>query len=363
MKSRKMCRNVGTMIAMSLFGAAAACAQAITLVDQNRRSIVLANPAERVVTIPWPFAAMLMTVDGGSRRLAGMNPGSMTAIEEGILKKIFPAALHIRTDVVGDVFMPNVETLLEAEPDLVLQWGGRGRELVEPITRVGIPVATLNSSKDGNIENMYVHLRLMGKALERDGKVDEMIRWSNGILAELRRRTGSNAQRDKPRVIYFFSFLSGMQVAGKNTNHDFDIRTAGGKNAAAGLTDFKLVNVEQILLWDPEVILLNNFEAWLGPQDVYSNPLFASASAVKHGRVYKMPLGGYRWGPSSHESPLNWKWLAMILHPRRFNFPLRHQITEAYGMIYGYTPTADDLDQVLRIDANGQSAHYERMKQ
>lgn len=259
--------------------------------------------------------------------------------------------------------MPNVEALFEAEPDLVLQWGDRGRDMVEPMTRVGIPVATLNSSNDGNIENMYVFLRLMGKALGRGDKVDEMIQWSNGVLADMRRRTGSIVDEEKPRVVYFPRFLSGMQVAGKNNNHDFDIRTAGGKNAAADLTDFKLVNVEQILSWDPEVILLNNFEAGLTPRDVYSNPLFASVSAVRHRRVYKMPLGGYRWDPSSHESPLNWKWLAMILHPHRFNFPLRDQITEAYGMIYGYTPTADDLDRVLRIDANRQSAHYERMKQ
>lgn len=83
MKPRKMRRHVGTLTAMALFGAAAACAQPVTLVDQNRRSIVLAKPAERVVTIPWPFAAMLMAVDGGSGRLVGMNPGSMAALERG----------------------------------------------------------------------------------------------------------------------------------------------------------------------------------------------------------------------------------------------------------------------------------------
>lgn len=345
---------------MAFLGAATASARPVTLVDENRRVTVLARPAERVVTIPLPAAAMLMTVDGGSRRLVGMSSVSKSAIAEGILKKIFPASLKIRSDVAGDGFMPNVETLLEARPDLVLQWGDRGRDVIEPMTRLGIPVATL---KYGSIEAVHAWLRLMGKALGRDGNADGMIRWSDGVLADMRRRTGSIPGAEKPRVVYFLRFLSGMQVAGRNTNQDFDIRVAGGKNPAAGLSDFKPVNMEQILSWDPEVILLNNFEAGLTPQDVYGNPLFSSVSAVKHRRVYKMPLGGYRWDAPSHESPLSWEWLATILHPHRFDLPLRDRITEAYGMIYGYTPTAADLDRVLHIDINRQSAHYERLMQ
>ena len=87
--------------------------------------------------------------------------------------------------------------------------------------------------------------------------------------------------------------------------NNFYINLARGQNVASDMGMFVEVGVEQIIAWDPEVILLNGFEAKLSPHDVYNNELLADVSAVKNRRVYKMPLGGYRWDPPNQESPLN----------------------------------------------------------
>ena len=76
------------------------------------------------------------------------------------------------------------------------------------------------------------------------------------------------------------------------------------------------MTIEQVLTWNPQVILLGNFDAAM-PSDIYGDPRWQSVEAVKARRVYKFPLGGYRWDPPSQESALGWIWLAGLLHPER----------------------------------------------
>ena len=129
-------------------------------------------------------------------------------------------------------------------------------------------------------------------------------------------------------------------------------------NPAAEGKGWLTVEPERILAWNPEVILLNGVEDGLSPAEVYANPLFADVAAVKNRRVYQLPLGGYRWDPPSHESPLSWKWLAMLLHPDHATWPLRDEIADAYAWIYGQRPDSTQIDGVLRLDAHVDAARY-----
>lgn len=46
-----------------------------------------------------------------------------------------------------------------------------------------------------------------------------------------------------------------------------------------------------------------------------------------------------------------------------FAWPLRTIIGEKYREIYGQTPTADEIDGILRVSMNGDSVHYEPFRQ
>ena len=330
---------------------------AISFADQKGREVALQKPAERVVTIPIPAASMLMAMDGSSHKLVGMHPRSKSALDEGILKTIFPESLRIRSDVVGDGFMPNIEQLLAVDPDLVFQWAHRGDDIIKPITNAGLTVATFLY---GTEEYAQEWIRIMGLVLGRQEKADELIRWRHEVKTEIEEGVSAIPEAEKPRVAYFLRFLSSFRIAGTGTYNDFYIRLAGGRNVGADLQNFKDVNAEQIIAWDPEVILLNGFEGELSTEDVYAHPLLADVSAVRNKRVYKVPLGGYRWDPPNQESPLMWQWLTMVLHPERFQWPLRKEMIDKYRFIYGHELTDDQIDGILRMQMNGGAAHYQR---
>jgi iron complex transport system substrate-binding protein len=46
----------------------------------------------------------------------------------------------------------------------------------------------------------------------------------------------------------------------------------------------KTVNAEQIIAWDPEIILLNGFEEDLSPEDVYREPVFSGSATSRVAR-------------------------------------------------------------------------------
>lgn len=343
---------------MTILGAAQA-QEPVTVTDQTGEEIILDGPAERVVTVPMPAAAMFIAIDGSADRLAGMHQQSKAAIAEGILGEFFPGALDVPTDMIGTQFAPNVEEMLAVNPDLVFQWANRGADVISPMTDVGLDVIGLTY---GSQEEAEEWIRIMGEVAGEEEKADRLIDWHRTTLADLQETVEAIPEEDRPTVLYLGRFLSELRAPGTGTYQAWAVEAAGGINPAAGLSGWTAVNIEQVLAWNPDVILLNNFEEGLDPQDVYDDPQMAGISAVENRRVYMMPLGGYRWDPPSHESPLSWHWLAMIIHGDAVDYPIREEIKESYGWIYGQTPTEEQIDEILRVDMNGQSAGYERFE-
>ena len=145
-----------------------------------------------------------------------------------------------------------------------------------------------------------------------------------------------------PGIIYFNRFSGGLKVAGHGSYNDFYIKLVGGHNPATGPQGLKGkgmvgVDVEQVLAWDPEVILLGNFDEAM-PGDLYGNPVWQSVSAVRSRRVYKVPLGGYRWDPPGQESQLMWRWLSDISFPSGNRSALRDETSDYFDFLYRHRP-------------------------
>ncbi len=343
------------IVAATSLCAAAMADPGVQFKDQQGRDITLKKPAERVVTIPIPAASTFIAIDGKTDRLVGMHERSKTAIMDGILGKIFPKAKDIPSDIVGKGFAPNVEAILAVRPDLVFQWANLGDEVVKPMTNAGLTVATFNY---GTEELSQGWISIMGTVLGRPEKAKALIDWHNAERAVLEKKMAGLPKNKKPRVLFFLRVLSELRVAGDGTYNDFYIGLAGGRNAAKEVTKFKVVNAEQVVAWNPDVILLTAHEHKSRPEDVYNNPVFAGLSAVKNKRVYKVPLGGYRWDPPSQESPLMWKWLTKVVHPGMLKDDLRAEMVEKYRFIYGHDLTDDEIDSILLLGINKAQANY-----
>jgi iron complex transport system substrate-binding protein len=343
---------------LSVLGVFALHAPAQTVVtDQAGRSVAIPDRVDRIATLVIPGASMAVAVDLGANRLAGVHPSARREIVNGLLGRMMPETRSIPFNLSGDGFVPNVEAILAAKPDVVVQWGDRGNAIVDPISSLGLPVLTL---RYGSSELTAEWLRLMGKALTgREARAEELASRFLSVRKAVEMAAAGVLPDRRPKVAYLYRAQgNSFQVAGKNTSMDSDIRLAGGINVAAELPGFAQVSVEQLLAWQPDVLLLNNFEKGICPGAFFTNRLLSAIPAVRGRRVYLYPQGGFRWDPPSHESPLTWRWLLTLFHPDMETSALRPEIEKSYRMLYGYSPASADLDAILRIEENGGSLHY-----
>jgi iron complex transport system substrate-binding protein len=328
---------------------------AAEVVDQTGRRVAIPPRVERVAAIPIPIASMVMAVDGGASRLAGMHAASRADFEPGMLGRMFPDAARMPAQIAGEGFVPNVEALAAAKADLVFQWGDRGDDIVRPIRDIGLPVITL---RYGDSSLAAGWLRLVGAGLGKAERGESLARWFETRREAIGKRAAAIPAAQRPRVLYLQRARSGLLAAGKGTSMDGDIRLAGGVNVAAGVAGFAQVDVEQLLAWDPQVVLLNNFEPGLAPADLHADARLAGVAAVAGRRIYSYPHGGFRWDPPSQETPLTLDWLFSLFHPQHAVPGIRRRIADAYRMLYDYRLSERDTNDLLKLDINGASAHY-----
>ncbi|MBT2536149.1 ABC transporter substrate-binding protein [Arthrobacter sp. ISL-69] len=334
----------------------AASAGPISITDQRGKTLTFAKPVTKVVTIPMPAASLLVAVDRSAEHLSAMHNASWVAMRDGILGTMFPQALELPHEIATQDFTPNVESVRALDPDVVVQW--TDSQLVEPLENAGLTVLGLKNT--GKQEDVDAWIAMFAAMLGKPERATEIKEHSDKELAEIKKAAAGRGSAG-PGILYFNRFTGGLKAAAANTYNDFYIKLVGGTNPATGPdplpgTGMVGLDVEQVLSWDPEVILLGNFDQAI-PQDIYSDPVWQNISAVRSRRVYKVPLGGYRWDPPGQESPLMWHWLSDIAFPQEHS-GLRGKVSEYFQFLYNHEPTDKELDRILWIAENSDSANY-----
>jgi iron complex transport system substrate-binding protein len=328
----------------------------ISITDQRGKTLTFARPVTRVVTIPMPAASLLVAVDRSAEHLTAMHNASWVAMRDGIMGTIFPKALELPHEIATQDFTANVESVRALDPDVVIQWSDA--QLTEPLERAGLTVVGLTNT--GKQEDVDAWAAMFAALLGKPERAVDIKARSDLELAAVKRLAATRGAAG-PSILYFNRFAGGLKVAAANSYNDFYIKLVGGTNPATGHDPLKGsgmvgLDVEQVLRWDPEIILLGNFDNAL-PQDLYADPVWQTVSAVRNRRVYKVPLGGYRWDPPGQESPLMWHWLSDIAFPQQQSL-LRNKVVEYFDFLYSHKPSAAELDRILWTTANAGSDHY-----
>jgi iron complex transport system substrate-binding protein len=284
--------------------AAAPADTTIDLTDGLGRQVTLAAPAERVISLAPSNTELLFAVGAGSQ-VVGRDPYSD-----------FPAEAAAVADI-GDTFVElNTELIISLEPDLVLAAGITPPEQVAQLEQLGITVFWLGNPTD--LEGLYANLETVGLLTghEQDalGAVDALSARADAVTAAV------SGVTEKPTVFYEVDGLSDPNApftAGTGTFIDLIINLAGGTNAAAALTDYAPMSVEELLVQDPDVILLGDSIYGATVEAVAQRAGWGSLSAVQNGTVYPFDDNLMsRPGPRLIDAL---EQLAELLHPDLFN--------------------------------------------
>jgi iron complex transport system substrate-binding protein len=239
----------------------------------------------------------------------------------------------------------NVEVVLKAKTDLIVDIGSTGASLASLATQVQEQTRIPYALFDGRIESTPATLRALGKLMGNEAEAEKLAAWYENELKQARQRVGRASSHP---LVYYGRGVSGLQTGGKGSINVEILDFLGARNAAAeARSGLATVPFEQVLIWDPEVILTTDPNYWAS---VWTDPRWRSVKAVAVKRVYlspNLPFGWFDFPPGANRLLGVW-WAGKLLYPREFaDLDLRARVTEFHRRFYHREPSAAQLDAML----------------
>ncbi len=316
-------------------------ARAASVTDGAGRSVPVPARVARVFPAGPPAAIMLYTL--APELLIGWPRPNGAAEREFLLSDI--GARPEVGRITGRGNTANLEEVLALKPDLILDIGSVNATYISLADRVqeqtGIPYALLDGRFDG-IAGAY---RTLGELVGRRDGAQALARYAEETLRTIAGRIAAVPKDRRPRV-YYARGPRGLET-GLGGSINMETIELMARNVA-GETRGGLANVsiEQVLLWNPDVIVTidQDFAA-----NVRGDPAWAPVAALRAGRVHlspRLPFGWVDFPPSVNRLIGLW-WLAKILYPESFPEDLRPLTRDFYRLFYHVTPDDAQIARVL----------------
>lgn len=343
---------VSAVIGLLCLSAPAAAMAESAFTDHRGKTITFQTPPERVVTIVRSAPIIYRAIDGTADHIVGMNKDSLDRyFTEGIYTEIIPEMSKISTSAAQEGFVPNVEAILAEKPDAVIQWT-HDEKLIEPLERVGLTVVGWQCCTE---QDRLDYLTLTGYMTGRNDRAQAILKSQSDALEALGDKVSDLEEADMPSVLHIDQIGDQFRVI---ANGSQDLSLSGVANPAADGSGewWRTVDMEQLLVWNPDIIVIPAYAAELNPQDFFDDPLLANMAAVKARRVYKQPV--FARTPDAPEIFLTSVWLAAIAHGTDYAPEFKTQIGDVYGLIYGADLSGGQIEAILESDSNAPASDY-----
>lgn len=322
------------------------------VVDTTGVSVEMPQNIESIAVVPIPWTSIVYAVDGTGEKLVGIHPSAKKSYSACILKKLAPEMGDASTDAIGQDFAINMEEVQKLDPDVMIVWDYQSQE-AEQLKSMGIPAVSL---KYGTMEDLQNGMKVIGSVLGKEEKANDLVAYHQEQIAYFQSKEDQLKDKEKPRVLYMRD--AELKVAGQGAVNTIMIQMAGGENVAKDVAgQWTAVTMEQVIAWDPEIIIVSQFSD-VTPEQLYNNSIkgqdWSSIDAVKNKKVYKSPMGIYRWDAPCAETPLMIKWMAQKFQPDVFNdYVFEDELKEFYKNYLDYELSQEDIDLISQKKLNG----------
>ncbi len=241
----------------------------------------------------------------------------------------------------------NVEVVLAAKPDLIIDYGAVRPTFASLADRVqdqtGIPYILL----DGAFDRIPETLRRVGDIVSEPARGEDWARYVKRMLDDVNTRVSKIPSAKRVRV-YYGRGPAGLVTGLSGSINVESIERIGAVNVAAELGNGGLVQVsiEQVLGWNPDVIVTTDPNFYATAQTL---PLWSTLPAIRKGHLYLAPGVPFGWidFPPSLNRLLGLYWLGKVIYPDLFPEDLQSRVRDFYTRAYHRTPSEEQIEQLL----------------
>lgn len=299
----------------------------VIVVDQTGRSVVVPQPVERVFSGYGVATYLVYALGAGDRLVVGNYLGARDPEGAAAMERIDPRFPERNAETPADT--TNVEFVASLGTDLVL--AGGSSEWTGPVEAIGIAVLGFAGETP---ERMREAVRIAGAALGPDAaaRAEAWVSYYDRVLADVERAVSDLEAR--PRVL--FTGTERTRVASGAMYQSAIIDLAGGVSVSTHLSgSWNDVDVEQVLTWNPEVVLVPPYGR-ASVAAVVEDAEWRLLDAVRDGAVYRVPKLVAPWDTPVPDSVLAIVWLAETLHGELSGLDCAAETRFFYERFYDY---------------------------
>jgi iron complex transport system substrate-binding protein len=326
---------------------------------------VITDDAGREITIPTPDKIKKVFVTSA---LAQVYITSLSFdLLAGTASKFTESQLRFQPDGVENLpYLGTInnngeidrESLLTEDIDIIFSISGieltnqNISEAKSLQSQTGIPVVLV----DGSFDKIPQAFRFLGDILDRAERAEELAVYCEKSYKAVHDVVAAIPEEERI-TLYYAEGPEGLQTEPETSQHMLGFLEGGALDAAVceetyggGMTD---VSLEQVLKWDPEVIIAWDTDVRGGAaDDIRTNPNWAQIRAVKNGRVYAMPNEPWAWcdRPPGVNRILGIHWIANLLYPDIYDVDIRKVVKEFFSVMYRV-----DIDDATVLELLGNS--------
>lgn len=337
-------------------GAPSKEAATVTITDIKGNEVAVPKDLKKIAVTPIPWASVTYFMDGSSERLAAIHPAAMSAFKNSFIAKHDKNFANIDTKIVNSNFSINAEAAANAGIQAAVMWQYQDKD-AEKLKKIGIaPVLIYND----NIEDLKKSFTILGKMLGKEDRAQKINAYYDNVYKDITSHKAEVDAAEKPTILFLRT--SKLQLQGNDNFVHQELEIGGAHNTMDQValdSNNKSISMEQVYEINPDVIFLSNFDKFV-PDDLYDNKIpgqdWSTVKAVQNHRVYKVPLGVYRWDAPGVETPLMMEWVVHTLQPGIFGYlDVRKDTKAFYKDMLNIDVTDEDLAQIFQDDANKNS--------
>lgn len=272
-------------------------------------------------------------------------------------KKYMPEKYQNLTIVGGwfGTYTGNPETFIAANPSLILddvslnKNSSSAEQINNMQSKMG-SISVLGVLSSANVTNYTPSIQFIGKILGEEQHADKLISFYNNVTKTVNSTVSTIPENEKVRV-YYAEGPAGLQTDPSGSQHSQLIDLCGGINVAQVAVKqgmgMSSVSMEQVLAWNPEIIITNDKQFY---NSIYSNSSWKDVKAVQDKKVYLAPTSPIGWfdRPPGVNTIIGIPWTAKALYPDKFkNLDMTSLTKEFYSEFYHYNLTDSDVSSLL----------------
>lgn len=315
------------------------------ITDMAGRTVVVPDEIETVFSSSTVTAIFMYTL--APDKLLGWNY-ELNELEKSIILEEYHDLPNFG---MGDSI--NYEAVIAADPTIAVNVGTINDKMISDCDKLskslGVPVVAV----DGDLSASAEAYRFMGELLGEEEQAEKLASYAEKTFADIEKM---EVPEDKKVRIYYGNGEDSLETAPAGSAHGQIIDMVNAVNVAdleMGEGSRVQISAEQLLAWDPDVIVVNgepkaDTSGASAAEAILANPDYASLKAVQDQQVYGTPNTPFSWmdRPMGPNRIVGIRWLSGLIYPEYLNYNVDEEVKEFFDLFYHVQLTDEKLENI-----------------